>query len=102
MNAHLKALMPEMVAACRRHHVRRLELFGSATGSEFDASSSDIDFLVEFAPLPAGAYFEHYFELLEELSKLTDRPVDLVVARAIRNPYFLESVNRSRELVYAA
>ena len=102
MNEQLKPLLPAMEEACRRHHVRRLELFGSATGADFDPAHSDLDFLVEFDPLPVGAYTEHYFSLLEELTELANRPVELVVAKAIRNPYFLEGVNRSRELVYAA
>jgi uncharacterized protein len=87
---------------CRRHNVRRLELFGSAMGPKFDPRSSDLDFIVEFGPFAAGEYAEHYFALLEELKELFGRPVDLLVSRAVRNPYLLESINRSRELLYAA
>jgi hypothetical protein len=39
---------------------------------------------------------------MENLERLFGRPVDLVMARAIRNPYFLESVNRTRTVLYAA
>ena len=92
----------QLAEMCRRHNVLRLEIFGSATGPAFDAASSDIDFLVEFGEFPPGGYFEHYFALLEELETLFNRPVDLVVARAVTNPYFLEVVNRSRKLLYAA
>jgi uncharacterized protein len=87
---------------CRRHHVRRLELFGSALGTTFDPRSSDLDFIVEFGPFAAGEYTEHCFALLEELQELFGRPVDLLVSRAVRNPYLMESINRSRELLYAA
>ena len=87
---------------CRRHNVRRLELFGSATGAHFDPLTSDLDFIVEFGPFPAGGYSEHYFALLEELGQLFGRPVDLVVGRAVTNPYLLEGINCSRELLYAA
>ena len=45
----------ELVELCRLHHVRRLEVFGSAAGSGFD-SGSDFDFLVEFETLPPGSY----------------------------------------------
>ena len=38
----------ELPALCRRFHVRRLDLFGSAARGDFDPESSDIDFLVEF------------------------------------------------------
>ncbi|HEY4210290.1 MAG TPA: nucleotidyltransferase domain-containing protein [Steroidobacteraceae bacterium] len=92
----------QLAELCRRHNVRRLEIFGSATGSSFDSRRSDLDFVVEFGPFPAGGYSEHYFALLEDLKQLFNRPIDLLVGRAIRNPYLLESINRSRELLYAA
>lgn len=92
----------KITALCRKHHVQKLELFGSAAKGNFDAESSDLDFLVEFAPLGPGEYSDHYFGLLEDLGQLFDRRVELVVPRAIRNPYFLESVQKSRDLLYAA
>jgi hypothetical protein len=47
-------VLPEL---CRRFHVRRLDLFGSAaTGHNFDPVRSDLDFLVSFEPLPPGEY----------------------------------------------
>lgn len=87
---------------CRRFCVRRLELFGSAAGSGFDPSRSDLDFLVEFENLNPGEYADTYFGLLEGLEDLFRRRVDLVVVSAVRNPYFLESIERSRTLLYAA
>jgi hypothetical protein len=63
---------------------------------------SDLDFLVEFAPLPSGAYADTFFDLKEALEQLLGRLVDLVVAAAIRNPYFRESVERTKTLLYAA
>jgi len=92
----------QVAEICRRHNVRRLDLFGSAVGPKFDPRNSDLDFIVEFGPFAAGEYTEHYFALLEELKQLFGRPVDLLVSRAVRNPYLLESINRSRELLYAA
>ncbi len=68
----------------------------------FDNTFSDIDFLVEFEPLEHGRYADHYFGLLEDLETLLERKVDLVTIRAVKNPYFLESIGRSRELLYAA
>ena len=83
--------------------VRRLELFGSAaTGDGFRDGESDLDFLVEFLPLEPGTHADAYFGLLAALEDLLQRPVDLVMVRAIGNPYFLESVNRTRQVLYAA
>jgi predicted nucleotidyltransferase len=80
-----------------------LDQFGSALDSrQFEPDRSDVDLLVEFAALPPNTYADHYFGLQEALSALFQRPVDLVVERAIRNPYFRQSVNASREQLYAA
>ena len=87
---------------CRRFQVRRLELFGSGSGERFNPQSSDLDFLVEFEDPPTGGYADAYFGLAESLRELFHRDVDLVVLSAIRNPYFLESIERSRTLLYAA
>ncbi len=92
----------QMREVCRRFRVRRLELFGSAAEGEFRPTESDLDFLVEFQPLRAGEHADAYFGLLEALEDLFGRPVDLVMADAIRNRYFRESVDRTRRVVYAA
>ena len=85
---------------CRRYRVRRLDLFGSAATGQGFSEPSDLDFVVEFEPLPPGVYANTYFGLLEALQQLFDRPVDLVVESAIRNPYFLEAVEATRTSVY--
>jgi predicted nucleotidyltransferase len=93
----------EIAELCRRYRVRRLEVFGSAArGDDFDPARSDADFLVEFdhtSNLPA---LEEFFGFQEALAKLLGRDVDLVEAGAIRNPYVLASINKSKESVYAA
>lgn len=92
----------ELELLCRRYHVRRLELFGSAASSAQAEVGSDVDLLVDFDPLPTGQYADAYFGLLEALEILFGRSVDLVVASAIRNPYFQDSVDRTKMLLYAA
>jgi predicted nucleotidyltransferase len=87
---------------CRQFLVHRLELFGSAVGEEFDPETSDLDFLVDFEELKPNEYADTYFGLLEGLRKLFNRDVDLVMVSAVKNPYFLESIERSRTLLYAA
>ncbi len=92
----------ELQVLCRRFHVRRLDVFGSAARSDFDPARSDIDLLVEFEPMRPGAYVDAYFGLKEELEQLFGRPVDLISAASIRNPYFRQSVERTKALLYAA
>jgi predicted nucleotidyltransferase len=92
----------EITEICRRFRVRRLELFGSAVADRFDPERSDVDFLVDFEPLADGEHADAYFGLLEALTALLARPVDLVITRAIRNRYFLEAIEPTRTLLYAA
>lgn len=46
--------------------------------------------------------FSDYFGLLEDLTELMGREVDLVIGRSIKNPYFRKSVMASARDVYAA
>ncbi len=87
---------------CRTYRVRRLDVFGSATRDDFDPARSDVDFLVEFEPDPDLNTFHAYMDLREALSSLLDRPVDLVMAGAVRNRYIKAAIEATREPVYAA
>lgn len=92
----------ELGELCRRFHVRRLDLFGSAARGDFDPEHSDVDFLVEFDRSAPQHPFDAYFGLKEELEALFGRKVDLVELSAVRNPYLKASIEQSRENVYAA
>lgn len=102
MRAEIMRKVVEVELLCRRYRVLRLELFGSAAAGTDRMGESDLDFLVEFDSIPAGEYVDHYFGLLESLEQLFGRPVDLVVAAAIKNPFFRESIENTKTLVYAA
>jgi hypothetical protein len=93
----------EVAALCQRYNVRRLELFGSAATDDFDSARSDLDFLVEFQPgQDLGPWLRHYFDLRDELARLFDRPVDLVMAEAVTDPRFRTELERTRVVLYAA
>ena len=102
MDPSILASRRELEGICGRYNVLRLDLFGSAATGSYRPHESDLDFLVEFRTVPAGAYADTYFGLLEALERLFGRPIDLVVRSAIRNPYFLKSVEESRTKVYEA
>ena len=91
-----------VVRLCHRFHVQRIELFGSATNERFDSQTSDMDFLVTFQDLGLGEHVDAYFGLLEALQDLFQRPIDLVVASAVKNPHFLHEIEKTRTLLYAA
>jgi predicted nucleotidyltransferase len=77
---------------CRRHHIRKLALFGSVLRDDFQPSS-DVDVLVEFEPdFVPGLDF---FSLESELSKILGRKVDL------NTPAFLSRYFRDRTLAEA-
>ena len=91
----------DIARACVSHGVRRLRAFGSVLTDRFDVTTSDLDFLVEFEP-GLEHPFDAYFGLQEELERLLGRDVDLVMAEAVRNPYFAASVFESALDVYVA
>lgn len=91
----------EISRICAKYRVKRLELFGSASGDDFSKKESDIDLLVEFLPLNFGEYADSYFGLLFDLEDLLGRPVDLIMPGAIKNRYFLEAINENRKAIYA-
>lgn len=91
----------EIAALCRELGVQRLDVFGSVVTDRFDVDHSDVDVLVEFGPAAKGG-IRTYFALKNGLERILGRPVDVVSARAVRNPYFREQVLATREHVYAA
>ncbi len=92
----------ELAALCRKHHVKTLEIFGSAANGAFDPLRSDLDFLVDFQLMESGQHAKAYFGLLFALEDLFHRKIDLVETPAVSNPYFLKSINLHRTVLYAA
>lgn len=91
----------EVSALCKQFKVRRLDLFGSAAKEKF-SDASDLDFVVSFSSEEPREYAQCYFSLVEALEKLFRRHVDLVTERSIRNPYFREEIELTRQPVYGA
>jgi uncharacterized protein len=102
MEPQVEEKREQVAELCRKYHVRRLALFGSAVRDDFDRQRSDLDFVVEFEPPPAGTYANTYFGLIDALERLFGRPVDLVEAGSIRNPYFRQEIEARQVTLYAA
>ena len=102
MNELVTHNLEKIAELCRRHGVKRLEVFGSAARDDFDPARSDVDFMVEFCPAPRGGFSDRYFVLRRELESLLGRHVDLVEDGAVRNRTVAESIARSKVPVYAA
>jgi predicted nucleotidyltransferase len=97
---HTKIELPKEKIAdfCRRHHIRKLAVFGSALREDF-RPDSDLDVLVEFDPghTPGLAFFG----MEQELSELLGRKVDLNTPQFL-SPYFRDKVLAEAEVQYAA
>jgi predicted nucleotidyltransferase len=92
----------ELTRICEEFGVLRLALFGSAARSDFNPETSDLDFLVEFCPMPPREHAQSYCGLMHELERLFKRNIDLVEASAVRNPYIRRNIHATRVPVYAA
>lgn len=102
MTAIIEQNIEKLIELCRKYHVAALDVFGSAATQEFDAQCSDVDLLVEFDSSVKAKRFDNFFALRDELQRLLKRPVDLVEPGGLRNPYFIESVEKTRKRLYAA
>lgn len=100
MDPIIKKALDKLALLSKKHRVENLYVFGSVTTDRF-TSSSDIDFLVEFQPMDFGDYTDNYFQFCFALEALFDRKVDLTTTRSLSNPYFIESVDKTKKLVYS-
>ena len=79
-----------------------MDVFGSSVSGLFN-KDSDIDFLISFADgLSIKQYTENYFTLQYKLRELFDREVDIVTEKSLSNPYFIDSINKTKALIYEA
>ena len=81
---------------CRRHHIRKLSLFGSILRDDF-SPDSDIDVLVEFEPGARTGFA--FFAMQEELSQILQRQVDLQTPNFL-SPYFRQEVMQMADVCY--
>jgi predicted nucleotidyltransferase len=87
---------------CQKLKVKRLYAFGSVVSDKF-TEKSDIDFLISFSDnLTVDEYTTNYFLLHYKLRELFNREIDIVTERTLSNPYFIESINETKELIYEA
>lgn len=102
MHPLLEQHLDSIRTLCREFDVCRLEVFGSVMTNRFDPERSDVDFIVEYPPdYEFGPWLTRYFDLKDRLETLLGRPVDLVIASAMRKPRFIESANSTRHQLYA-
>lgn len=98
MKAAIAIPQAEIAALCRRHHIRRLALFGSALRDDF-TPASDLDMLVEFEPGKTPGFA--FIAIEDELSSLVGRRVDLNTPASLSR-YFRNEVLSEAETVYVS
>jgi len=84
---------------CTMYNVEKMYLFGSALNSNFN-KESDVDLLVKFKVIELSKYFDNYMDFKEKLENLFGHKVDLVEEQTLRNPILINSINKSKELIY--
>ena len=98
----LESKREQIVAACARHGVLRLDAFGSAVRGDFCPGDSDVDLLVEFGPMDVYARVDAYFDLLDDFRGILGTEVDLVMVDAVKNRYIVADIERTKQALYAA
>jgi predicted nucleotidyltransferase len=102
MGDKIQIELPEdkITSFCRKHHIRKLSLFGSVLRDDFTADS-DVDVLVEFEPGHASSFF-HLFDMEDELSVIFGgRKVDIRTPEDLSR-YFRQQVMNTAVVQYAA
>jgi len=92
--------LPEIEELLKTNKVKNAYIFGSVTTEDFN-HNSDIDLLITFKDgLDPLEYGDLYWNLLFSLEKMLNREVDLVTEKSLRNPYFIDEINETRQIIY--
>ena len=86
---------------CQTYDVKTMYVFGSVCTDDFK-DDSDIDILISFKDISIEKYTDNYFELHYRLEELFNRKIELLTENSLSNPYFIESVEETKQLLYAA
>ena len=97
---YLMTHIPQIRELCEQHKVERLYAFGSVLTERF-SKDSDVDFLYTFKEdVPLLDVVDYYFSFQNGLEKVLNRPIDLTSEKDLKNPYFIEEVNATKQLIY--
>lgn len=101
MKEFIKDKLDDLTKLCRDYDVKTMHVFGSVCTDKFD-DNSDVDILISFKDISIDKYTDNYFELHYKLEKLFNRKIDLLTENSLSNPYFIESIEETKQLLYAA
>jgi len=86
---------------CKLHKIKTLYVFGSVITDRF-RPESDIDFIVDIKSNDPIDYAENYFDFKFKLENLLKKPIDLLEQKGLRNRHLIQSINRSKRMLYEA
>ena len=93
--------LPEIKNLLRQHHVKSAYVFGSVCTDNFN-DQSDVDLLIDFdenlTPVERG---ELWWGLYYSLKKFLKREIDIVTEKSLQNPFFIQELNETKQLIYA-
>lgn len=100
---HLPVSLEQLSNFCRRYQIVELALFGSVLRDDYNPSS-DIDFLVTYAP---DKCWQPWGDLPEqtEMEILLGRKVDWITRKSVEyssNPLLRRAILKQAEVIYAA
>ena len=88
---------------CKKHKVQNLYAFGSVLDESRFNEKSDVDLIVKFYDsVEIIEYADLYFELADDLEFVLNRKVDLLTFKPIRNKYLRQSIDATKQIIYAA
>ena len=97
----LEPYKQDIKALCLKYNVKSLYAFGSVLTADF-GQDSDVDILVDLGDKNEKEYSDSYFHLADDLEELFGRPVDLLTIRSLKNPFFIQRLEESKQVLYAA
>jgi predicted nucleotidyltransferase len=86
---------------CKAYDIKTMYVFGSACTNKFN-DDSDVDILISFKDISIDRYTDNYFEIHYRLEELFGRKIDLLTENSLSNPYLIESIEETKQLLYAA
>ncbi|HRZ42444.1 MAG TPA: nucleotidyltransferase domain-containing protein [Bacteroidales bacterium] len=103
MESIIEQKKSELQRICKQLRISKLYAFGSVVASGKFRENSDIDFIIDFeGTLSPEEYSENYFQLHYLLRALFKREIDIITENSLSNPYFIESINQTKVLIYEA
>jgi len=100
MNTIITKNIDKIKEYCKTYKVKELYAVGSVVSDNF-TDESDIDLLIEFEPISIDQYTDNYFILHKLFKKIFNREIDLITNKSLSNPFFIKSIENTKELLYA-